>query len=133
MTTTPRVGLLVDYILNADDAERINKRRQDARNSHIAQQEDGVVVHVGNGAEAGQKFPLLITRVWPRPAADAPYMVNGQVFLDGNDTLWVTSVVEGDGRRQWVYPGELVPGVHVGGCNDGCVGGEHLLPPEPPC
>lgn len=30
--------------------------------------------------------------------------INGQVFLDGNDTLWVTSADEGTEPGQWSWP-----------------------------
>lgn len=32
------------------------------------------------------------------------YGVNGQAFLDGNDTLWVTSAPQGDGNGFWDWP-----------------------------
>lgn len=84
---TPTVGRFVHYVLTEQDAATINKRRADAegRRGDIAADALGYVAHVGNKAEAGQIFPLLITRVWSEGC------VNGQLFLDGNDTLWKTS------------------------------------------
>ena len=43
---------------------------------------------------------MIITRVFGRDPGSA---VNGQVLLDGNDTLWVTSrtTVTGEGSYQW--------------------------------
>jgi len=79
------IGRIVRYPLTLADAERINKRREDASHSGLAQVNTGAQLHVGNKAEEGQFYPLLITRVWSED------LVNGQVFLDGNDTLWVTS------------------------------------------
>lgn len=38
------------------------------------------------------------------PSFANPSGVNGQVFLDGNDVLWVTSVVQGDKPGQWHEP-----------------------------
>jgi hypothetical protein len=35
-------------------------------------------------------YPLVITRVWSDNPAETT-CVNGQVLLDGNDNLWVTS------------------------------------------
>lgn len=102
MTITP--GRIVLYRLNSFDAETINKRRADAAHSmgyHQAQA-DGSQVHVGNEVRSGEVFPFVVTRVW-----SAGY-VNGQVLLDGNDTLWVTSVAEGEGERCWAWP-ERVP------------------------
>jgi len=40
----------------------------------------------------------VITRVWGQTEGSA---VNGQVLLDGDDTLWVTSVTQGPDARQW--------------------------------
>jgi hypothetical protein len=44
---------------------------------------------------------MLITRAW----GDQPdSLVNGQVFLDGGDCLWVTSVKVGEGPRTFAWP-----------------------------
>ncbi|WP_088320288.1 hypothetical protein [Kineosporia sp. R_H_3] len=96
----PSIGRLVHYTLTAEDAEAINKRRADAQANLAKVREDsiGYVLHVGNIAVAGQVYPMLIVRVW----GDLPdSCVNGQVFLDGTDSLWVTSVGQGDGPRHW--------------------------------
>lgn len=82
------VARIVHYALTQQNAEAINKRRQDARDSKIAQTSSGAQVHFGNEARAGDILPLLVTKVWPDG------LVNGQVFLDGNDILWVSSVHE---------------------------------------
>ena len=86
----PTVGRIVHYTLSAQDAERVKF----ARGVVSAQQ-------VGNDPEVGQVYPMLIVRCWGTTAESS---VNGQVFLDGNDTLWVTSVGQGDGPRQWHEP-----------------------------
>lgn len=87
----PTPGRIVAYKLTAYDAESINKRRADLRDSGFAQQNTGGQCHVGNGVAAGDVYPLVITRVWsPLPGG----AVNGQVLLDGNDTLWATSRTE---------------------------------------
>ena len=84
----PTQGRIVAYKLTAHDADTINKRRTDLHASEFAQQNTGGQCHVGNGVTAGDVYPLVITRVWsPLPGG----AVNGQVLLDGNDTLWVTS------------------------------------------
>ena len=96
----PTPGRIVEYTLTAEDAEAIERRRQDARASldWHRQNKTGAVVHTGNPVKAGDTYPLVITRVW----GDTPESsVNGQVLLDGNDTLWVTSVSQGDGERRW--------------------------------
>lgn len=97
----PSIGRIVHYTLTDYDAESINKRRDDAQRFNPAKNETGVIVHVGNKAEAGQVFPLLITRVWGEGEAAA---VNGQVFLDGNDVYWATSRIQGQEPGQWRAP-----------------------------
>lgn len=80
-----RIGTMVEYTLNGLDAEDVNNRI------------DTKWPHVGNKTRAGDVFPMLITRVWQGDH------VNGQVFLDGNFILWVTSVKEGAGQREFRY------------------------------
>lgn len=53
-------------------------------------------MHCGNTVRAGQQYPLIVTRRFGDGA------VNGQVMLDGSDTLWVTSVFEGEQPGQYV-------------------------------
>jgi len=89
------LGRIVQYTLTEYDAQAINKRRDDARKSLVAETNSGTMVHVGNPVIAGDKFPLVITRVWDENS------VNGQVLLDGNDSLWVTSATQGENERQW--------------------------------
>lgn len=99
----PTIGRIVHYRLSEQDATQINRRRADA-SAHLSEHREnstGVVVHAGNSVAAGDVYPLVITRVWGNVEGSA---VNGQVLLDGNDTLWVTSVTEGDGPRQWFAP-----------------------------
>ena len=99
----PSIGRIVHYTLGKHDAAEINRRREDARVSGIARENTGVVVHIGNSAREGDVYPLVITRVW----ADHPEegtSVNGQVLLDGNDSLWVTSRCQGDGPCYWHAP-----------------------------
>lgn len=99
----PTAGRIVHYTLSEQDAEQINKRRKDAaaNRTQIAEDAIGYVAHVGNVAEVGQVFPMLITRAWGDTPASC---VNGQVFLDGNDVLWATSVAVGDGPRTFAWP-----------------------------
>jgi len=100
---TPTVGRLVHYTITAANAEAINKRRNDATRSMADHRENanGVQVHVGNVAREGDVYPLLIVRVWPGD------LVNGQAFLDGNDSLWVTSVGEGEGPGTFAWPARV--------------------------
>lgn len=96
----PSAGRIVKYTLTDHDAVQVHRRRAAAvaRNPH----DSGFVVYVGNPVREGDEFPLVITMVWKSSEGGA---VNGQVLLDGNDTLWVTSRVEGFGAGQWEkYP-----------------------------
>lgn len=102
----PSLGRIVHYTLHEGDAERVNRRRDHA-SLHMRQHQEnqtGVIVHVGSDVKAGDVFPLIITRVFPDG------LVNGQVFLDGSDTLWVTSVAEGDSEGKWFWPPRASPG-----------------------
>lgn len=85
MSQQPTVGRIVHYRLSEQDAQQITDRRRDA----------GVF---GNPVPAGDTYPMVIVRVW------STTLVNGQVLLDGPDTLWVTSVTLGDGPRTWSWP-----------------------------
>ena len=92
----PTIGRVMVYTLTKHDAEQINRRRQDAQDKmdwHRALK-TGAQVHIGNVTEAGQSYPMIVTRVWGTTEYSA---FNGQVILDGNDTLWVTSVHLGVG------------------------------------
>ena len=91
------VGRLVLYKLSADDAEQINRRRADNAD-HTAANEDwptGAQAHVGNPAQEGDLLPTLVVKVWENN------LLNGQVFLDGNDSLWITSAAQGGETGQW--------------------------------
>lgn len=104
-TIFPAIGYIVHYTLSEADAEQINRRRDDTEAQRLrvsrglAPATTGSQKHIGNRAEAGQVYPMLIVRTWGSTPESA---VNGQVFLDGNDSLWVTSVTQGEGERRWV-------------------------------
>ena len=107
----PSIGRIVQYRLSAEDAAQINRRR--TTSASIAQRmkygDDpqmkawpaGAQAHIGNDAKEGDTFPMLITKVWGSTPADS---VNGQVFLDGNDVFWATSVHVGEGPRTFSWP-----------------------------
>jgi hypothetical protein len=105
----PTVGRTVHYVLSEADADLINTRY--AQTKEIARRprevsaglkmltvSSGLQTHTGNTVACGDLLPLIIVRVWPSNA------VNGQVILDGNDTLWACSVAEGDGPGTWHWP-----------------------------
>lgn len=122
----PFVGEIVTYRLTADDAKTANKHRVDSADHYKehAAAANGVQVHIGNQHVAGDVVPLLIVRIWPEeypegspvcmdylpgvtPFWEIPLSttgVNGQAFLDGNDTLWITSAPEGDFNGAWMHP-----------------------------
>ncbi len=83
------IGRIVHYRLSSDDAHAINRRREVGA-GHAPDWPAGAQAHIGNIVEPGETYPLLVTRVWDEGPENP--MVNGQVFLDGNDSLWVTSV-----------------------------------------
>lgn len=107
MIMIPSIGRIVHYTLSEQDAQSINRRRDDFeafRRSVVGQPEQGMPgatghqAHVGNRAVAGQVFPAVIVRTFGGTA------VNLQVFLDGNDTFWGTSRQEGEGEFRWCWP-----------------------------
>jgi hypothetical protein len=108
----PTIGRVVHYTLNNADAQAINVRRADFQafqRSHAHPHEPGQpgatghVAHVGNTAVAGQVFPATVVRVFDPSTTTA----NLQVLLDGNDTYWATSRVEGDTAGTWAWPARV--------------------------
>ncbi len=97
------IGLMVLYRLTADDAKATNIRREDARQNleKMREERPGFQAHVGNMVVEGERVPMIILQVWPNEFGRNHHGVNGQAFLDGNDSLWVTSVEEGDQPGQW--------------------------------
>lgn len=93
------VGRTVLYKLSAYDADAINRRRDDARAANAGRANSGYVVHTGNHVNAGDVFPALIVADWSHGTPGGAK--NLQVLLDGNDTYWATSRIEGDGECQW--------------------------------
>lgn len=89
---TPSIGRTVRYMLSAQDAQEINRRRTTGAAIHDRMAVDkwplGAQAHVGNEVKAGDVFPMVIVRVWGDDPVSA---VNGQVLLDGTDVYWATS------------------------------------------
>lgn len=93
MSQSPTIGRILAYRLKQSDVDAINRRRTMSRD------------HSGNGMSAGDVVPLIACAIWPEEYAtgarlmdhaegtvyDGPVGINGQAFLDGNDSLWVTS------------------------------------------
>lgn len=108
-------------MLSEEDAQQINRRRTTGASiadrmkpRHVSAGTDvmsilappikiidwptGAQAHIGNEVHGGDLFPMIVTEIW------GPGCCNGQVFLDGNDVLWVTSVMEGPGPHTWIWP-----------------------------
>lgn len=88
-------GRIVHYVLTSSDVNEINRRR--VAKPHDEGWPAGAQAHVGNQPIPGDHCPMVIVRVWNQDIGT----VNGQVLLDGNDVLWVTSVVPGDSFGNW--------------------------------
>lgn len=95
------IGRIVRYRLTKQDAETVNARRTDA-GRYPNNRNPAMARHSGNSVSAGEELPMMIVAVWGAKC------VNGKVFLDGDDTLWVTSVNladdENDGPGFWSWP-----------------------------
>lgn len=101
----PSIGRIVHYKLSAADAAEINRRRTTgpaiAERIGYGSWPVGAQAHIGNEAKEGDIHPMMITKMWGDGAGAS---VNGQVFLDGNDVLWVTSRVVGDQSGTFTWP-----------------------------
>ncbi len=104
----PALGQIVLYKLSAQDADMINRRRDDFRAFQRSQPPPhqpgqpgatGHVAHVGNPVQEGDLYPAVVARLF-----DGYDGANLQVLLDGNDAFWATSRREGDAPGQWSYP-----------------------------
>jgi hypothetical protein len=96
------IGRIVHYTLSESDVLAINTRRSDyiafLRHRHEGSEETGFQAHVGNHVTAGEVCPAVVVRVFGEHTA------NLQVLLDGSDTYWATSRVEGEGPNTWSWP-----------------------------
>ncbi len=94
-----QLGDIVLYQLTEDDAASINRRYgHTIHNLDMMRiRKDGYQAHFGSKVHTGEPFPMIVTRLW------SSLCVNGQVILDGNDSLWVNSAYEGEGPGYWVH------------------------------
>ena len=98
----PTVGRIVNFKLSQQNVDEITRRR--TTNQSIAERITegkwplGAQAHIGNPVEKGQVVPMIITAVW------SDSCVNGKVILDGSDSYWVTSVLQGDQEFNWQWP-----------------------------
>ena len=79
------IGLMVLYRLTAADVVKVN---------HYREIRPGIQRDVGYPVSEGERTPMVITQA-------SHGAVNGQAFLDGNDSLWVVDAAEGDEPGQW--------------------------------
>lgn len=86
----PTIGRIVHYRVTEANVEFIRARRNAVHS-----------ILRGNEVDVGDVFPLLIVRVW---GAQPSSYVNGQLFLDGNDQIWVTSTKAGEGIGEFTWP-----------------------------
>jgi hypothetical protein len=104
MKQTPTIGRIVQYTLNGEDAELVNRRRTTGEEIHGMILERrwsvGAQAHIGSPTTAGQTFPALIVATKP----EGP--INLQVFLDGCDVLWVVGVEQAEEPKEthWNWP-----------------------------
>ena len=103
MDTPITIGRIVHYKLTQDDAKFMNKRREDAQKNieKVRDESIGYQLHVGNAVSEGDTVPMIVVSVVNDNESNT---VNGQAFLDGNDTLWITSAPKGEDNGQWNYP-----------------------------
>lgn len=92
----PSIGRIVHLKLSADCADQINRRREPGA-GHSEGWPKGAQAHSGNPVREGEIVPMIVTLVFSE-------CVNGQAILDGNDSLWVTSVKEGTEPGTWCWP-----------------------------
>lgn len=93
MQITP--GRIVLFTITEGHAKSINAQRTAA----------GYSTKTGNQARAGDVYPLLVVRVWNDLGS-----VNGQLFLDGNDSYWITSVTPSDQYAPEAPNSDAAPG-----------------------
>lgn len=88
----PSIGRIVHYKLSPDDVRRINDNRMKLGS-------------VGrNRASVDEVYPAIIVCVWPDEHGPGIPGINGQAFLDGDDTHWILSAKEGTEGGQWQWP-----------------------------
>jgi hypothetical protein len=102
------IGRIVLYKLTEQNVAEITRRRTTGTSIAERIKEEkwplGAQAHIGNPLHVGQILPLTVCVVWPNEYGPNYDGVNGQVLLDGNDTLWVTSIKEGTENGTWAWP-----------------------------
>ena len=97
----PTPGRIVEYTLSQSDVDFVNTRQRNIDSMEASVAATALLPN-HNPLRAGDTYPMVIVRVWGTTETSA---VNGQVLLDGDHALWVTSRQQGDGEYQWrPYP-----------------------------
>ena len=91
---------VVNYVMDKQCAEAINARRRAAMAEVRAKTSDRNARPAieGNEVHEGTIYPAIVVARW------SALCVNLQVILDGNDSVWVTSVSEGEAPGNWFHP-----------------------------
>lgn len=96
------------FTITQEQADQINRGRMAgdsiANRLQSGTWPEGAQAHIGNTAYVGREYPLIVVRVWPDEHGPGTFGVNGQVILDGNDSLWITSAKYGMEEGQWRWP-----------------------------
>ena len=102
------IGRIILYRLTEKDIEQITRRRTTGASIAERIKDEkwpvGAQAHIGSPLSVGQVLPMIACVIWPHEYGTDVPGVNGQVMLDGNDTLWVTSIKEGEENGQWSWP-----------------------------
>jgi hypothetical protein len=114
--TQPTLGRIVHYKLTEAEAKATTKRREDFRaymRKNPGSTWDGFTLgpgdpgqtghqaHWGSMVDEGDTFPAIVTYY---DIQDNVVWINLQVFLDGNDSLYVIDPEFGDEPGQWSWP-----------------------------
>lgn len=97
------IGRIVHYRLTEKDVGRINKRRADFQKMRHSIADTGLQAHIGTAMQPGDALPMIVVAIFAQSVGGAR-VVNGQVFLDGSDTLHKTSVPQGSEPGHWDWP-----------------------------
>jgi hypothetical protein len=105
------IGRIVTYTLTEQDAEEISRRRTTGPDIQAlmaaGRWPSGSQAHIGTPVAAGDRFPIIVTKISPDQFGLLIHGVSGQVFLDGNDVLWVAQRIEGPDPGQWAWPARV--------------------------
>lgn len=97
---TLELGMRVLYVMDDGDVQAVNAQRSVSKN-----------IFRGTDPVRKQMLPMVVTKIWGSPD-DKMCTVNGQVFMDGNDTLWVSGRMRRASEQQeagyFVVPGDYM-------------------------